>query len=352
LLSFSLPCSFFGGLMKNLVATLVLVLLLLGCSIETLAQGDKARVTSAMRITVFVRSASGSAAPVGILVRLEAQPGGLVDQQMTDSSGKVTFFPKAFTTYAVTIHEHGFRDVFRPVDLSLNPSASVNVTLVPIPGQESPKPLPAGSTASSIAAVDLNIPAPARKEFDAGQALLREKHDVSRSIGHFRKAIQVYSAYTEAYLMLGLAYLQDQNLKEAQTALERALELDPKSGAGYLTLGACLNQEKNHAGAEKALLRGLELEPGAPEGHYELAKAYWGQRRWQDAEPHAQKAEELQPQVPGVHVLMGNILLQKRDSAGALREFSEYLRLDPQGPMSAPVRAMVSKLQQSSTASP
>ena len=339
--------------MKNFVATLaLLVLTLLSCSIKSLAQGDKTRMNSALRIIVFVRSASGSAAPVGILVRLEAQPGGFIDQQMTDSSGKVAFFPKAFTTYMVTIHERGFRDISRPVDLSQTPSASVNVTLVPIPGEDGPKPPPAGSMAGSISAVDLNIPAPARKEFDAGQSLLRDKHGVSRSIGHFRKAIQLYSAYTEAYLMLGLAYLQDQNLMEAHSALERTLELDPKSGAGYLTLGACLNQEKNHAGAEQALVRGLELEPDSPEGHYELAKAYWGQRRWQDAEPHAQKAEELQPQVPGVHVLMGNILLQKRDSTGALKEFNEYLRLDPEGPMSAPVRAVVNKLQQSSTASP
>lgn len=339
--------------MKHFVASLVLLTLaILTCSIESLAQGDKTRMNSALRIIVFVRSASGSAAPVGILVRLEAQPGGFIDQQMTDSSGKVTFFPKAFTTYMVTIHERGFRDIARPVDLSQTPSASVNVTLVPIPGEDGPKPAPARSMAGPISAVDLNIPAPARKEFDAGQVLLQEKKDVARSIGHFRKAIQLYSGYTQAHLMLGLAYLQDQNFKEAQTALERTLELDPKSAAGYLALGACLNQEKSHTDAEKALLRALELQPESPEGHYELAKAYWAQRRWQDAEPHAQKAEALQPQVPGVHVLMGNILLQKRDNPGALKEFNEYLRLDPQGSMSAPVRAMVSKLQQTSSASP
>jgi tetratricopeptide (TPR) repeat protein len=162
----------------------------------------------------------------------------------------------------------------------------------------------------------------------------------------------LYSGFTQAYVMLGLAYLQDQKLKESQAALEQAVQLDPKSSGGYLTLGACLNQQKDYAGAEKALLTGLGLEPDSPEGHYELAKTYWARHRWQDAEPHVQKAEELQPQVPGVHVLMGNILLQKRDNAGALKEFNEYLRLDPQGSMSGPVRAMVSKLQGTSPARP
>jgi hypothetical protein len=42
---------------------------------------------------------------------------------------------------------------------------------------------------------------------------------------------------------------------------------------------------------------------------------------------------------------MGNILLKKRDAEGALREFQEYLRLDPNGPMAAAVRDVVAKIQ-------
>ena len=306
---------------------------------------------SSLKITVFVRAASGSPAPVGINVRLEADPGGLVDQQMTDSTGKVTFAPKSFTMYAVTIHELGYRDVRQPVDLSHEPTAAVSVTLVPLAGQDASKSPPRGEADRAISVVDLNIPGPAMKEFDAGRKLLQEK-DVPGSIGHFRKATELYSGFTEAYVMLGLAYLQGQRLKESQAALEQAVQLDPKSSAGYLTLGACLNQQKDYAGAEKALLTGLGLEPESPEGHYELAKTYWAQRRWQEAVPHAETAEELQPQVPGVHVLMGNILLQKRDTPGALKEFNEYLRLDPQGSMSGSVRAMVSKLEKASSANP
>jgi tetratricopeptide (TPR) repeat protein len=288
---------------------------------------------------------------VGINVRLEADAGGIVDQQMTDSTGKVTFAPKSFTMYAVTIHELGYRDVRQRVDLSHEPTAAVSVTLVPIAGHDASKSSQ-GEADRAVSVADLNIPAPAMKEFDAGHKLLQEKHDVPGSIGHFRKATELYSGFTQAYVMLGLAYLQDQKLEQSQAALEQAVQLDPKSSAGYLTLGACLNQQKDYAGAEKALLTGLGLEPESPEGHYELAKTYWAQRRWQEAVPHAEKAEELQPQVPGVHVLMGNILLQKRDTPGALKEFNEYLRLDPQGSMSGSVRAMVSKLEKASSANP
>jgi hypothetical protein len=323
----------------------VLFLLLLSCSTDLPAQSDKTPLRTALRISVFVKLASGRSAPAGINVRLEGEPGGLVDQQMTDSSGKVTFVPKNFTSYAVTIHEAGYRDAVGHADLTLTPTAAVSLILVPLAKDSEAVSVERESITDTVSTASLSIPEPARKEFAVGQKLLEIKHDPSGSIPHFRKAIQLYEGFSQAHVMLGLAYLQGQKLKEAQTALERAVQLNSKSAAGYLTLGACLNQQKDYAGAEKALLAGLELEPGSPEGHYELAKTYWAQRRWQDADPHVRKAEELQPQVPGVHVLMGNILLQKRDNAGALKEFSEYLRLDPKGSMSETVRAMVSKLE-------
>jgi Flp pilus assembly protein TadD len=331
--------------MKRMRSTLSIFLLVLVNSAQSRsAQSDKTPLRTALRISVFVRLPSGSPAPVGINVRLEAEPGGLVDEQMTDSAGRVTFVPKNFTRYAVIVNERGYREAVGRADLTVTPSAAVSLTLVPVAKEGQAEP-PSEDLNDAVSAANLAIPAPAKKEFAAGQKLLEMNHNPSGSIAHFRKAIQLYDSFTQAYVMLGLAYLQDQKLADSRSALERAIQLDPKSGAGYLTLGACLNQQKDYRGAEKALLTGLELEPESPEGHYELAKTYWALRRWQEAMPHAEKAEELQPQVPGVHVLMGNILLQKRDNPGALKEFSEYLRLDPQGSMSGPVRAMISKLE-------
>jgi hypothetical protein len=42
---------------------------------------------------------------------------------------------------------------------------------------------------------------------------------------------------------------------------------------------------------------------------------------------------------------LGNIALRKDDAAGALKEFQEYLRLDPTGPMAQGAKAMVTKIQ-------
>ena len=202
-----------------------------------------------------------------------------------------------------------------------------------------------GARAGVVSMAEEAIPEEARNEFEKGRQLLEEKHDPVGSVDHFKRAIKLYNNFSQANALLGLAYLQDQKLQDAKTALERAIELDQSSGPPYIALGGCLNQLKAYAGAEQALTKGLEILPDSPEGNYELAKTYWALRRWQDAEPHAVKAEKLQPDVPGVHVLMGNILLQERDNAGALKEFKEYLRMDPKGPMNDAVRTMVAKLE-------
>lgn len=317
---------------------------LLSFSPSLRAQNEKGPLRSVARITVFVRVANGSPAPAGFNVRLESEGGGIVDQQMTDSSGKVAFLPRALTAYTVSIREHGYRDVAQRVDISFTPTVAVSLTITPIPGQHDSDHLTADS---AISVSNLAIPARAMKEFQSGQKLLEQKHDVSGSIAHFRRAIELYDSFTQAYVMLGLAYLKEQKLTDARPALERAIQLDPKSSVGYLALGACLNQQGDYAGAEKVLQQGLELNPESPEGQYELAKACWAQHRWADAEPHARNAERLQPLIPGVHVLLGNILLQQHDNQGAIKEFDEYLHLDPHGPMSESVRRLVQKLRNS-----
>jgi tetratricopeptide (TPR) repeat protein len=111
-------------------------------------------------------------------------------------------------------------------------------------------------------------------------------------------------------------------------------------------LGICRNLMAKYTEAETALERGLELDPESPEGHYELAKTYWALGRWQDAVPHAQKAVTLKPDMAGAHVLEGDIALRKHDPQGALKEYREALRLDPKGTMAAGTQQMVDRIEQ------
>jgi Flp pilus assembly protein TadD len=297
-------------------------------------------------IDVQVRYASGAPGPRGIHVRLESPEAGSAGDCQTVEGGKCQFNVASSGVYMVRMSERGYKDVSVRVELIGNSRGFATLELRPLPN-ETP---PGGSAAlqegdpNLVSVLDLNVPENARQEFEKGQGALKE-NKLDDGIAHLRKAIKLYNAFPQAYTLLGTAYLEQKNWKEAEAALRKANELDPKFPDAYLELGAVLNQTKEYRQAETALLKGLELKPEAAGGHYELAKTYWALGRWQDAAPHARKAVAGMPDLAPAHALLGNVMLRESNAQGALHEYQEYLRLDPNGSMAPGVRQMIEKIQ-------
>jgi tetratricopeptide (TPR) repeat protein len=273
------------------------------------------------------------------MVTLESASLGQLANLQTDSQGKFVIQLASLGVYVLRVRHVGYEEHTQRIDLTISPTAFVEVRLVPLPGTKTPPP---GGT---VAANSLAIPEPARSEFDKGKKQLFEEKKPDRSLRSFRKAIEIYPSFAEAHLMLGTAHMQLEQWKEAQTALEKAVELDKNQGASHLALGICLAHQNNQVAAEAELKRGLELSPESYEGHLELGKLYWALGRWQEAEPHARKTLELKPDMAFAHILMGNILLRKRDAKGALAEFNAYLKLEPSGSFAAAARDMATKIE-------
>jgi tetratricopeptide (TPR) repeat protein len=277
-----------------------------------------------------------------VVVRLRSDTIAYQTEQMTDPQGKFDFDGLPLSIYRLTIEGQGVLPYESVIDISMSKMAYETITLK-LAREPNANAVPPEGPGASLSADP--IPPAARKEYDAGQKALNEKKDAEGGVKHLRKAIQIYDKYSEAYLSLGIVYMELGKYEEAQSALQKANELTPNAPGGYLALGTMLNQQKKYDEAEKALAHGLELKADVPEGQYELAKTYWATGKWQDAEPHAQKAATLAPNMAPVHVLLGNIALRKQDADGALKEFKEYLRLDPKGPMAGGVEQMIQKIE-------
>jgi len=313
-------------------------------AMSTFVQGQMKSGASKLSCTIRgqVRYEDGKLAD-RIVVRLRSDVVAFEAEMTTDQQGKFEFAGLGPTTYHLTIEGQGVRPYESVLDVSMSHMAYEQITLkfakdrnvVAVPPEG-----PGGSLSAD------SIPAAARKEFDEGQKSLDAK-DADAATKHFRKAIQLYSKYSEAYLALGLLYMDLGKFDDAQPALQAANEITPTAPGGYFALGTMYNAQKKYDDAEKALTHGLELKADVPDGQYELAKTYWATGKWQDAEPHAQKAVALAPSMAPPHVLLGNIALRRQDPLGAVKEFQEYLRLDPKGPMAAGVSQMIQKIEAS-----
>jgi tetratricopeptide (TPR) repeat protein len=296
-------------------------------------------------IDVQVRYADGRPAPRGIHVRLESAEGGAEADLDTIQGGKCQFHQATSGVFIVRIAEGNFKEVSSRVELINSPRAYVTLDLIPLKKEPIPEAsVPPADSTDSVSVKDLAIPESARLEFSKGEDAMRAKN-ADESVKHFQKAIKIYDAYPQAYRMLGDAFVEKQQWPEAETALKKSISLQPDLAPAYFDLGALRNQTKNYAGAEETLKKGLELTPDATVGKYELAKTYWALGRWQDAAPFAVDTVKEAPDLAAAHVLLANIRLKQRDAPGALHEYQEYLRIEPQGTMAPQVRDMVEKLQ-------
>jgi cytochrome c-type biogenesis protein CcmH/NrfG len=323
----------------------LLLLGLLFCGGTAWPQGIQRPGPALVQIRGQVRYPSGAAARQGIMITIEDAAGGsVVAQLQTDSRGTFLINSIQRAVYTVTAHQPGYQDDSQRVELTTVPTAYVELTLVPLPGKAPPAGGPAPSQ-PTVSAAELALPAATRREFEKARQLVEQEHHPKQAIPHLREVVKKAPSFAEAYLLLGTAQMDLHHWNDAQTALEQAISLDDKASSAFLALGACYNEELKFSQAEKPLLQGLKLAPQSAMGHYELARAYWSQNRWQDAAPHAQKAVQLDPTLAPAYVVLGNVMLRERNAPGALKDFKEYLRLEPNGAMAASVADMVSKIE-------
>jgi tetratricopeptide (TPR) repeat protein len=132
--------------------------------------------------------------------------------------------------------------------------------------------------------------------------------------------------------------------------------LDPKAENALFALGELYLRQKKNEEAEKILLKGLEIENRSYQGHLALARVYFEVltklKDEAQARPVLEKAYDqvnqslrLKPDFAQAHLVKGNLLLRVRRAADAQREFEEYLRLDPNGPLADQTRTVVEKIK-------
>ena len=149
--------------------------------------------------------------------------------------------------------------------------------------------------------------------FARGIALERSKN-WPRAERDFLAALEL--SPNEPYLLNYLGYSwvdQGIKLERALTLIERAVELEPQSGAIVDSLGWALYRMGDYDGAVEKLERAAELEPLDPTVNDHLGDAYWRVGRRNEASFQWRRALDLDPEPDQVEIIQG------QDRAGARR---------------------------------
>lgn len=305
--------------------------------------------TPAMSLDIHgqVRLADGGAPAQNVLVKLESYNSGGPLVEVTDRSGKFRFSGLSPAQYIVKVRQSGYADTEQHVDLQTASSGYVLLQLVRATDSRSQR--------VSNGVIDASIPSPAREEFDKAIALLT-KNRIADSVVHLQRAIDISPRFIEARLKLGAVLMDLERWEEAEKMLRTTLELDSTAANALFALGEIYLQRNRIKDAEEVLRQGLQIDDSSPVGHLNLARVYWEQARGlndlNQLKPFLEKsytevnrAIELKANVAGAHLLRGNLLLRASRTTDALKEFDEYLRLEPDGAFADETRALQERIR-------
>lgn len=205
----------------------------------------------------------------------------------------------------------------------------------------------AGVEGTSISVTAMLAPKDAKKVYSRGlQSLLKNKpNDAAKD---FEKAVVLYPKYADAWVSLAKVRLDQRSVAPARDALMKAMESDPKLLAPYLELGLLAAKDANWKDSGKYLDRAVELDPvDFPQAWYADAVAHYNLTNYDAAEKCARTAVKLDPRHanPRSDYLLGLVLIEKKDYAGAAAEFTTYMKLAPNAPDIAQVKDQLGQIE-------
>ena len=205
----------------------------------------------------------------------------------------------------------------------------------------------AGVEGASISVTAMMAPKDAKKAYERGlQSLLKNK--LAEAAKDFEKAVALYPNYADAWVNLGKVRLEQQSIEPARVALKKAMEADPKLVAPYVELGLLAAKDGKWEESGKYLDRAVQLDPlDFPQAWYADAVANYNIKNYDAAEKSARSAVRLDPRHanPRSDYLLGLVLAEKKDYAGAAAELAEFVKLAPNAPDLAQVKDRLGQLQ-------
>jgi tetratricopeptide (TPR) repeat protein len=192
----------------------------------------------------------------------------------------------------------------------------------------------AGVEGTSVSVTSIQAPKAAKSAYERGlQSLLKNKPaDAAKD---FEKAVTLYPNYADAWVNLAKLRLAEQSLVPARAALEKAMQADAKLVAPYLELGLLAAKDGDWKASGKYLDRAVELDPvDFPQAWYADAVAHYNLKNYDAAEKNAREAVKLDPRHanPRSDYLLGLVLAEKKDYAGAAAELRAFIKLAPNAP--------------------
>lgn len=198
----------------------------------------------------------------------------------------------------------------------------------------------------TISATSLQAPKDAKKAFEKGSEMAK-KNKVAEAQKELEKAVQIYPRYAVAWHQLGLAYEKQNQAEQARKAYTESINADSKFVNPYLQLALMAAKENKWQEVADTTDRVVRMNPvDFPQAFFYNSVANLNLQKLDAAEKSAREALKLDSQhrFPKYEHVLGVILANKRDYAGAAEHMRSYLTLAPLSPDADVVRKQLGEI--------
>jgi len=159
----------------------------------------------------------------------------------------------------------------------------------------------------------------------------------------WRQAVREEPERAAFWDRLGLSLTERRRYNEAEVALTRAVELDPRNPNAQHNMGVLLQSTRRPQDAVSFYQRAIQLLPGHVPSYMNLGQAYLDLRDYPAALEAFQTASQLKPDHLGAHRMVIRAALLSRRLDVARRHLEVALQLAPQDPGLLQMRAKLDR---------
>jgi Flp pilus assembly protein TadD len=215
----------------------------------------------------------------------------------------------------------------------------------PPPSAPPPARIPETKPAIVLEVEEVGPPARALAHLREG-ARFERRGQVGKAIEHYRWALALDPALSEARNRLGLLFLGLGRLEDAQAEFESALQTVPDNVRVLNNLGLVLHMRGEFHRALEVLRSAWEREPSRVESGVNLALVLKRLGRRQEARAALVRVLGMRDRLPEGHLNLAGLLEEEGDRAGAIRHYRRFLELTEgqPSPLGAEVRERMTAL--------
>jgi len=249
------------------------------------------------------------------------------------SNGVVRFAGVSRGSYAVTVHEPGYKDGFGSVEVpSSYGQFSTTVTLQP-------------DTTDDADAKGMMLAPKARAELDKGVNAMREKH-YDEAEKHLEAAYKLAPGNPDVNDKLGELYLVTRNLEKAQQYLQNALSIDPDNEDALADMGELRIEQGDYESAEKSLTEAISISPNDWFAHWMLGVVYLRANDNEKARSEAAAAiKSGKGNANDAEYLLGEALARLGRTDEAIHALQLFIKDSPKNSYAPAAKDLIARLQ-------